>query len=166
MSLPVLIFDFVAACEQVDSETRMKKAFSLLDKDGDQLISHNDLTEAMMDAGVAFSKDILDIFQQLDRDGDGCITFDEFSDFWETHLQEDRVSDEDSDEKSVLKRSNTLQPRACSIHCEILGDSMPAEGKDVNEMLKRVRGDNFVSAISRRNRLSPSWIFSDIRLHP
>ena len=135
----------------------MKKAFALLDKDGDQLISREDLMAAMTEAGVAFSEDILDIFQQLDRDGDECITFDEFSIFWETHVKEEPVMEE-WHEKAVFTRSNSTKVSSSGG----IGHMM-SEDKDYDKVLKKMRGSHFVTAISRRNRLSSLRIYEQSR---
>ena len=134
----------------------MKKAFVLLDKDGDKLISRQDLLDAMTDAGVAFGKNTLEIFQELDRDGDGCITFDEFAVFWETHVKEDTVKDNTCEKRIPERAYSTLLPNAVvGMQSDFHGDEMP-QGKDCNdEVLKRMLGNHLATAISRRNRLRP-----------
>lgn len=57
----------------------MKKAFKFFDIDGDGAISKDDMKEAMMKLGKKLTdKDICEIFEEADDDGDGLVVYDEF----------------------------------------------------------------------------------------
>ena len=64
------------------SDKKLRKAFELFDKDGNGLISASDLKEAFAffcDAEKEIDDVVIqNLIKQMDRDGDGCISYDEF----------------------------------------------------------------------------------------
>jgi calmodulin len=60
--------------------TRIKEAFSFVDKDGDRFISAKELKQAMKSLGQeSTQEDIKRLMEEADTDGDGLINFYEFS---------------------------------------------------------------------------------------
>ena len=56
-----------------------KEAFQLFDKNGDGTIQANELIEVMKSINItATTEEILDMIKDVDTDGDGNISFDEF----------------------------------------------------------------------------------------
>ncbi|XP_077213891.1 calcium-dependent protein kinase 3-like isoform X2 [Tasmannia lanceolata] len=62
------------------NDEHLRKAFSYFDKDGNGYIELEELREALVEDGAADSADVADdIFQEVDTDKDGRISYDEFA---------------------------------------------------------------------------------------
>ncbi|KAK1283768.1 Calcium-dependent protein kinase 13 [Acorus calamus] len=74
--------EFVAASlllQRVANDEHLRMAFSYFDKDGNGFIEPQELTDALVEDGASHSADVsYDIFQEIDNDKNGRISFDEF----------------------------------------------------------------------------------------
>ncbi|KAL7095317.1 hypothetical protein ACP275_10G016300 [Erythranthe tilingii] len=65
--------------QRIANDEHLHKAFSFFDKDGNNYIEPDELREALMEDGADDSADVAnDIFQEVDTDKDGRISYDEF----------------------------------------------------------------------------------------
>ncbi|KAL1545482.1 Calcium-dependent protein kinase 13 [Salvia divinorum] len=65
--------------QKISNDEHLHKAFSYFDKDGNGYIEPGELRDALKDDGEDDSADVAnDIFQEVDRDKDGLISYDEF----------------------------------------------------------------------------------------
>ncbi|KAL1543563.1 Calcium-dependent protein kinase 13 [Salvia divinorum] len=65
--------------QKMANDEHLHKAFSYFDKDGNGYIEHDELRDALMEDGVDDCTDVAnDIFQEVDTDKDGRISYDEF----------------------------------------------------------------------------------------
>ncbi|XP_020553260.1 calcium-dependent protein kinase 13 isoform X1 [Sesamum indicum] len=65
--------------QRIANDEHLHKAFSYFDKDGNGYIEADDLRDALMEDGADDSTDVAnDIFQEVDTDKDGRISYDEF----------------------------------------------------------------------------------------
>ncbi|KAL1539519.1 Calcium-dependent protein kinase 13 [Salvia divinorum] len=66
--------------QKMANDEHLHKAFSYFDKDGNNYIEHDELRDALMEDGVDDCTDVAnDIFQEVDTDKDGRISYDEFA---------------------------------------------------------------------------------------
>uniref|UniRef100_A0A803NDV1 non-specific serine/threonine protein kinase n=1 Tax=Chenopodium quinoa TaxID=63459 RepID=A0A803NDV1_CHEQI len=66
--------------QRMGNDEHLRKAFSYFDKDGDGYIEPEELQNALMEDGVEDCINVAnDIFQEVDTDKDGKISFDEFA---------------------------------------------------------------------------------------
>ncbi|KAG6769596.1 hypothetical protein POTOM_025246 [Populus tomentosa] len=74
--------EFVAVSlplQRMDNDEHLRKAFSYFDKDGNGYIEPDELRDALMEDGADDCTDVAnDIFQEVDTDKDGRISYDEF----------------------------------------------------------------------------------------
>ncbi|KAH8505962.1 hypothetical protein H0E87_012975 [Populus deltoides] len=74
--------EFVAVSlplQRMDNDEHLRKAFSYFDKDGNGYIELDELRDALMEDGADDCTDVAnDIFQEVDTDKDGRISYDEF----------------------------------------------------------------------------------------
>ncbi|KAG5243110.1 calcium-dependent protein [Salix suchowensis] len=74
--------EFVAVSlhlQRMANDEHLRKAFSYFDKDGDGYIEPDELRDALMEDGADDCTDVAnDIFQEVDTDKDGRISYDEF----------------------------------------------------------------------------------------
>ncbi|GKV06033.1 hypothetical protein SLEP1_g17969 [Rubroshorea leprosula] len=75
--------EFVAVSlhlQRMANDEHLRKAFSYFDKDGNGYIEPDELREALMEDGADDCTDVAnDIFQEVDTDKDGRISYDEFA---------------------------------------------------------------------------------------
>ncbi|XP_010253754.1 PREDICTED: calcium-dependent protein kinase 13 [Nelumbo nucifera] len=75
--------EFVAVSlhlQRMANDEHLRKAFSYFDKDGNGYIEPQELQDALMEDGAADYADVAnDIFQEVDTDKDGKISYDEFA---------------------------------------------------------------------------------------
>jgi len=65
--------------EPSEATTELRETFQLIDKDGDGLISLDELSCVLRSTGQLYSEQqLLTMINEADRDGDGRIDFDEF----------------------------------------------------------------------------------------
>ncbi|KAE9600908.1 putative non-specific serine/threonine protein kinase [Lupinus albus] len=65
--------------KRLANDEHLRKAFSYFDKDGDGYIEPHELRNALMEDGTDDCTDVVnDIFQEVDTDKDGRISYDEF----------------------------------------------------------------------------------------
>ncbi|RWR95617.1 calcium-dependent protein kinase 13 [Cinnamomum micranthum f. kanehirae] len=65
--------------QRMANDEHLRKAFSYFDKDGNGYIEPEELREALVEDGAADGVDVAnDIFQEVDTDKDGRISYDEF----------------------------------------------------------------------------------------
>lgn len=65
--------------QRMGNDEHLRKAFSYFDKDGNGFIEPEELREALMEDGLDDSTNVADdIFQEVDTDKDGKISYDEF----------------------------------------------------------------------------------------
>jgi len=72
--------EFLAATinkSQLEREENIYRAFRAIDKDGNGVLSHQEITEALSDFGLSDSE-ITSVIQEVDADGNGEIDYDEF----------------------------------------------------------------------------------------
>ncbi|RVW22193.1 Calcium-dependent protein kinase 13 [Vitis vinifera] len=61
------------------NDEHLRKAFSYFDRDGNGYIERDELRDALMEDGADDCTDVVnDIFQEVDTDKDGRISYDEF----------------------------------------------------------------------------------------
>ncbi|GFY83783.1 calcium-dependent protein kinase 13 [Actinidia rufa] len=66
--------------QRMANDEHLHKAFSYFDKDGDGFIEPDELRDALMEDGVDDCTNVAnDIFQEVDTDKDGLISYDEFA---------------------------------------------------------------------------------------
>jgi len=116
-----------------------------------------DFAQAMMDADMSWTPEVERIFAQFDTDGDGCISFDNFSQFWEMHVKEDLAR---SHRAPCKKRSSLLHMRF-DVEGLISSDAGDGDEDGIDQARKRPnssvlhhrsRDVDHVKLISRRNR--------------
>ncbi|KAE8711660.1 Calcium-dependent protein kinase 7 [Hibiscus syriacus] len=65
--------------QRMANDEHLRKAFSYFDKDGNGFIEPDELRDALMEDGDDDCTNVAnDIFQEVDTDKDGCISYDEF----------------------------------------------------------------------------------------
>ncbi|GFY82376.1 calcium-dependent protein kinase 13 [Actinidia rufa] len=71
---------FPSILQRMANDEHLHKAFSYFDKDGDGFIEPDELRDALMEDGVDDCAVVAnDIFQEVDTDKDGLISYDEFA---------------------------------------------------------------------------------------
>ncbi|KAE8692893.1 Calcium-dependent protein kinase 7 [Hibiscus syriacus] len=66
--------------QRMANDEHLRKAFSYFDKDGNGFIEPDELRDALMEDGADDCTNVAnDIFQEVDTDKDGCISYDEFA---------------------------------------------------------------------------------------
>lgn len=70
--------------KDLDSEEEMREAFKVFDKDGNGLISAEELSQVMTELGEDLTdKEIDEMMNEADIDGDGYIDYEEFVQMWQ-----------------------------------------------------------------------------------
>lgn len=63
----------------VDTEEELTDAFKMFDKDGNDLISANEIRSVMASLGEKLTEEeVKDMIDDIDQDGDGHINYEEF----------------------------------------------------------------------------------------
>eukprot|EP00817_Percolomonadidae_sp_ATCC50343_P008142 CAMPEP_0117428194 /NCGR_PEP_ID=MMETSP0758-20121206/7963_1 /TAXON_ID=63605 /ORGANISM="Percolomonas cosmopolitus, Strain AE-1 (ATCC 50343)" /LENGTH=213 /DNA_ID=CAMNT_0005214429 /DNA_START=96 /DNA_END=734 /DNA_ORIENTATION=- len=82
--------------QKVFSQSDLRKAFDLFDRDGSGSIDINELNNVLKSVGHNLDEEKLEAFmKEIDRDGNGTVDFDEFEYVVQVKL-EDNIHDEDS----------------------------------------------------------------------
>lgn len=77
-----------------DELAMLRETFSAIDKNGDGLLSHSELKEAMDKFGGSANFNIEELLKSVDEDGNGCINYSEFLTAavnWEKELSTERL---------------------------------------------------------------------------
>lgn len=144
----------------------LKRVFATFDKDGDGFITKKELRESLKGIGMVMTeKEVEEMVQKLDANGDGLIDLDEFCDLFESmvkrekvrgdELEEDDDDDDDGGEEELKEAFDVFDgDRDGLITVEELGMVLSnlglKEGKkkeDCKEMIRKVDldGDGMVN---------------------
>eukprot|EP00873_Tetraselmis_striata_P011886 jgi/Tetstr1/432150/TSEL_021607.t1 len=88
---------------QVD-DALMRRAFQLMDRDGDGRIGREDLQMALEASEDTMSEELDAVFRAVDTDGNGCISFDEFYKFWHVIVRGDTDAEDEVGELGPCER--------------------------------------------------------------
>uniref|UniRef100_A0AAX7U395 EF-hand domain-containing protein n=1 Tax=Astatotilapia calliptera TaxID=8154 RepID=A0AAX7U395_ASTCA len=72
-------------CRPSNTEDVLKMAFQLFDTDEDEKVTHDEFTALLCSALGVSDVDMTKLFEAIDADGSGFITFNEFQEFAATH---------------------------------------------------------------------------------
>ncbi|KAM0020642.1 putative EF-hand domain-containing protein [Helianthus debilis subsp. tardiflorus] len=86
-------------CESRERKAELKSGFATFDKNRDGFITKQELSDSLKNIGISTSeKDVLEMVQRVDVNGDGLIDFDEFCELFEMMM---RGEDEDEEGRKI-----------------------------------------------------------------
>ncbi|KAM5570164.1 calmodulin-like protein 7 [Rosa sericea] len=78
--------------------TELKRVFQMFDQNGDGRISRKELSDSLENLGIFIpDKELLNMIQKIDVDGDGCVDIDEFGELYQS-IMDERNEEEDMKE--------------------------------------------------------------------
>ncbi|PRQ37797.1 putative EF-hand domain pair protein [Rosa chinensis] len=78
--------------------TELKRVFQMFDQNGDGRISRKELSDSLENLGIFIpDKELFNMIQKIDVDGDGCVDIDEFGELYQS-IMDERNEEEDMKE--------------------------------------------------------------------
>ncbi|CAB4294003.1 unnamed protein product [Prunus armeniaca] len=78
----------------------LKRVFQMFDRNGDGQITKQELNDSLENLGIFIpDKELFNMIQKIDVDGDGCVDIDEFGELYQSIMDE---RDEDEDMKEAF----------------------------------------------------------------
>lgn len=136
----------------------LKRVFPTFDKNGDGYITNEELRESLKNVGMVMTeKDIKEMVEKLDRNGDGLLDFNEFCDLFESIVSREGGEDGKGEEEEVdLKeafdvfdgdKNGLITVEELGLILSSLGLKEGKKMEDCKEMIRKVDmdGDGMVN---------------------
>ncbi|KAI7728569.1 hypothetical protein M8C21_001087 [Ambrosia artemisiifolia] len=142
-----------------ERKAELKSVFATFDKNKDGYITKQELSDSLKNIGVSTSnKDLMEMVQRVDVNGDGLIDFDEFCELFESMMSgededgnkvdggDGNIDDEDSDLKDAFDvfdgdKNGVISVEELGLVLDSLGFKEGKKLEDCKKMISKVDTD-------------------------
>ncbi|XP_071716783.1 calmodulin-like protein 3 [Rutidosis leptorrhynchoides] len=149
-----------------ERKAELKSVFATFDKNKDGFITKQELSDSLKNIGISTSeKDVLEMVQKVDVNGDGLIDFDEFCELFESMMsQEDenssKLDQEDGDLKDAFDvfdgdKNGLISVEELGLVLDSLGFKEGKKLEDCKKMISKVDidGDGMINFYEFKNMM-------------
>ncbi|KAG8369527.1 hypothetical protein BUALT_Bualt14G0022800 [Buddleja alternifolia] len=146
----------------------LKRCFQMFDRNGDGRITKKELNDSLENMGIFIpDKDLAQMIEKIDVNGDGCVDIDEFGELYRT-IMDERDEEEDmkeafnvfdrngdgfisADELKAVLASLGLKQGKVGEDCKKMITKVDVDGDgmvDFNEFMEMMKGGGFATLIN------------------